>query len=90
MMSESPCRDTCPGRSYDPYEKGPYCTNQPIDDEVEYQYACGPYARYLGQQEGYAKGAWDVVDRLFDVDEDFDTAEALSGWLTTRGIRRLE
>jgi hypothetical protein len=64
MLSESPCRDTCPGRSYDPYEKGPYCTNQPIDDEVEYQYACGPYARYLGQQEGYAKGAWEVVDYL--------------------------
>ncbi len=42
---------------------------------------CYEYARYLGQQEGYAKGARDITNDVFPIFRD-----DVDGWLKEKGV----
>jgi len=82
-----PCKE-CPSR-YLMCEQPEYVSSQ--------HSACGPYARWLGQQEGYAKGlakgSWNVVEQMknkargMGYDSDWeDMALEMALWLKQSGI----
>jgi len=84
-MSESPC-EKC--NQWDDADFRRRCSEREKQAPMT-EATCGLLSRYLGQQEGYAAGAWDVVDKAGENDDNGWWIEGwLSAWLEERCIER--